>query len=244
MLACARMLGRLNPFLLSLLALSGATLAAAQAPAAPAVEGEMVDRVLAVVDEDPILESDLQQVIGLGLAEPVEGETEVAFRRRVLDRLIEQRLQFHEIDQFGFAEIPVEEVERQFEQLRLSFGGNAEFEQRLEELGLDGQGLRQVLARQLMVLIYVEERLGARVFVDLDEIRDYYESTLVPDLRDRGQRVPPIQEIREQIRSVLKERRLNEEIVHWTDELRREADVLDYFDSQHDDLPPVVKLGG
>ena len=42
---------------------------------------EMVDRVVAVVDEEPILDSDLDRVIGLGLAELGEGEDENAFRR-------------------------------------------------------------------------------------------------------------------------------------------------------------------
>ena len=200
----------------------------------------LVDRVLAVVDDDPILASDVEQVIGLGLVEPKPTEDERQFRRRILDRLIEQRLQFHEIDEFGFAEVPLEEVEAQFERVRRSFPGGGSFQARLEELGLDEQGLRQVLARQFMVLIYVEERLGPRVFVGMEEIREHYEQVLVPELEARQEPVPAIVEIREEVRALLKEERLNEEIENWTEELRREADVVDYFDSTHDELPPVV----
>jgi hypothetical protein len=128
-------------------------------------EAELVDRILAVVDEDPILNSDLDQAIGIGLIVPEEGESENDYRRRVLDLLVDQKVRFHEIDLFGFSEIPVAEVERQFEELRDQFDSDEAFQARLEEVGLDEQGLRQILARQLMVLIYVEERLGARVFV-------------------------------------------------------------------------------
>lgn len=39
---------------------------------------------------------------------------------------------------------------------------------------------------------------------------------------------------------MLREQRLNEEIERWTAELRGEADVVDYFESEHDTLPPVV----
>lgn len=201
---------------------------------------EPVDRVMAVVDEDPILASDVEQIIGLGLLPPAQEEGEEAYRRRILDLLIDQKLRFHEVDQFGFTQIPVDEVEQQLAKIRDRFESPAAFNARLEELGLDEQGLRQVLARQFMVLIYVEERLGARVFVGLDEIRSYYDEVFVPELEARGESVPPVEEVREELRQVLREKRLNEEIERWTEELRQEADVVDHFDSRRGELPPLV----
>jgi hypothetical protein len=215
-----------------------ASLAAGQQADEP--EAELVDRILAVVDEDPILNSDLDQAIGIGLIVPEEGESENDYRRRVLDLLIDQKVRFHEIDLFGFSEIPVAEVERQFEELRDQFASDESFQARLEEVGLDEQGLRQILARQLMVLIYVEERLGARVFVGLEEIQRYYNEVLVPALEENGQPIPPQQEVREEIRAVLREMRLNEEIERWTEELRQEADIVDFFDDPREELPPLV----
>jgi peptidyl-prolyl cis-trans isomerase SurA len=205
-----------------------------------ASEEEPVDRLLAVVDDDPILESQLDQIIGIGLVEPQEGEDDTRFRRRILDGLIEEKLRFHEVDRFGFAEVPVDLVEEQFEVVRGRFPDEESFQARLEELSLNEQGLRQLLARQVMVLIYVEERLGARVFVGLEEIQEYYDGELVPRLEASNEPVPPIREVREPIRQVLKEELLNEEIERWTDELRRNADVVDYFDREQRELPPVV----
>ena len=65
--------------------------------------------MLAVVDEDPVLASDVERAIRLGLEQPRPGETDERFRRRVLDALIDQRLQFHEIDRFNFEQVPVDE---------------------------------------------------------------------------------------------------------------------------------------
>lgn len=201
---------------------------------------ELADRVLAVVDEDPILESELSQIAGLGLADRVEGEDDETFRRRLLDRLIDQKLRFHEIDRYGFAEVPLEEVDAQFEAMRTRIGGASAMEAQLERLGLDETGVRQLLARQLMVLIYVEERLGPRVLIGLEDIQTYYDETLAPEMRSRRQPVPEVAEVREQIRTLLREQRLNEEIELWTDELRLEADIEDYLDSRHDELPGQV----
>ncbi len=80
----------------------------------PSSGSELVDRVLAVVDADPILLSDISRVVELGQVERRDGEEERAYRRRVLDTLIEQRLRFHEVERFGFGDVPLEEVEAQF----------------------------------------------------------------------------------------------------------------------------------
>lgn len=223
---------------LALSVLLAAVPAGAQAPAGG--EDQLVDRIVAVVDEDPILLSDLEEVIGVGLAQRRDGEGDEAFRARVLEQLIEERLRFHEVDRFGFAQVPVEEIEAQVAEIRSRFESDEAFRARMREVGLGDQELRQLVARQLMVLTYVDERLGARVFVSLDDIRAYYNEALKPRLEAGGEPVPPLDEVREDIRTVLKEQRLNEEIERWTEELRLEADVQTFLDAAGE-LPPVVQ---
>jgi hypothetical protein len=208
--------------------------------AAAAQEAVAIDRILAVVDEDPILVSEVDQVIGLGLFERQPEEPEEEFRSRVLTRLIEQRLRFHEIDRFGFSELPIGEVERQFAEFRESFGSAEEFAERLAELGLGETALKQLVAQQLMVVTYIEERLGPRVFVGMEDITAYYDEVLAAEMAAAGQPLPPIQEVREQIRDVLKQKRLNDEIERWTEELRQKADIEDYSMSGHDTPPPYL----
>lgn len=241
----------LAPVLAALLALPGLP-AAAQAPAEPAPPAppgrsaagdgfQLEDRIVAVVDDDPVVASDIDRLIGLGLAMPNPGEEELAFRRRVLEQLIEQRLRFHEIDRFGFVQVPVDEIERQVAEIRARYASEEEFERRLRELGLSLTSLRQLVARQIMVWNYVDERLGPRVFVTYEDIKGYYDSVLVPEMRRRGEEVPPVEQVREQIRSLLKDQRLNEELEKWTEELRQRADVANFFDARvGPPLPPVV----
>ena len=120
-----------------------------------------------------------------------------------------------------------------------AFPDRAAFRRRLGELGMTEEEVRQLVARQLAVLTYVTERLGARVFVGFDDIRAHYQETLVPDLERRGEPVPPLDEVREAVRAVLHEQRLNQELERWTEELRAEADVL-VFPAPPEPLPPVV----
>ena len=225
--------------LLPLLLLSSPTVPG-HAAEPPTSAAKTVDRVVAVVDEDPILRSDLERAIGLGLVPRDSGESDPALARRALDALIEQKLRLHEIARFGVEDAPLEEVDRQIERLRARFSGERAWSAELERLGLSEVEVRQILARQLSVLAYVEQRLGPRVFVGIEEIRRYYDEVLVPKLAIAGDPVPPVEEVRESIRAVLREERLNREIDRWTTELRRKADVIDLLDAAEGPLPPVV----
>ncbi|MBV8203101.1 MAG: hypothetical protein JOZ15_21000, partial [Acidobacteria bacterium] len=219
---------------------------AAPAPATPAAPKSstnvLKDRVLAVVDEDPILASDLDRAIVLGQLAPSPGEAPGVFRRRVLDDLIAQRLRFHEIDRFGLEQVPVDQIEKQVAEVRARFKDEAAYRQKLREVGLDEAALRQLMAHQLEVLAFVDERLGPQVFVSLDDIAAYYKTVLTREMQQQRQPVPPLDEVRDKIREVLRQQRLTEEIDHWTEELRRKANIAVYFDKPGGGpLPPVVK---
>lgn len=217
------------------LCLVAVPLARAQETTTPSeAPAEVLDRIVAVVDEDPILASDLDRAIGLGLVSRNEDEAEEAFRRRVLDQMLEERLRAHEVDRFGFTEISLAEVDEALAALESKFEDRAAFNRRLQEFDLTRDDVRQIVARQTMVLTYVDERLGPRVFVSLDDIREYYDSVLAVEMRRQGKRLPALDDVREQIRRVLREQRLDEEIARWTEELRLEADIEDYFDRPSD----------
>ncbi|HET9209275.1 MAG TPA: hypothetical protein VFR03_02690 [Thermoanaerobaculia bacterium] len=212
-------------------------------PPPPSGKTELQDRVLAVVDEDPVLASDVDRIIRLGLEQPQPGETEERFRRRVLDGLIDQRLQFHEVDRFNFEQVPVDEIQKRVAEIRSRYPDEASFQKALKEVGLDDKGLRQLVARQLLVLTYVDERLGANVFVEPDEINRYYRDVLTPEMRKRGQIPPALDDVREDIRETLKQQKMTQEMTRWTRELRNKADIVVYSGNPkpNQPLPPVVK---
>jgi len=222
----------------------GALCALVVAMPAGAAAPVLKDRIVAVVDEDPILASDIERDAGLGLVARNPGESDTAYRRRILGLLVEQRLRFHEIDRFGLVQVPVDQVEKNLAEIRSRFPDPAAYQRRLKELGLSENGLKQLVTRQLMVLTYVDERLGPRVFVSLDDIRAYYRDVMTPELAKKHQPIPPLEDVRETIREVLREQRLNQEIDRWTEELRSKANTANYFDQGGKPLPPVVKTIG
>ena len=229
-----------RPALLAALLSVTALPAVAQTPAKPAPK--LQDRVLAVVDEDPILASDVERAVKLGFQQPNPGEGDAQFRRRVLNQLIEERLRFHEMDRFGFEQVPVKEIDDQVAEIRKRFPDEGAFQKTLKEVGLDLKRLRQLVARQLLTYTYVDERLGPRVFVSLDDVNRYYRNVLTPEMQRQKLPVPPLEDVRDQIRETLRQQKLTEEIQTWTEELRAEADVVVYKDQAAGaPLPPVVR---
>lgn len=208
---------------------------------------EALDRIVALVDENPILLSDVERVRELGLVAAREGESEAQLRRRVLDELIVQRLRIHEVERDGSLPVAEAELERQVESVRTRWQEAARegetFEVWLGRRGLDVEGLRRLLARQLRILLYIEERLGPRVFVDVEEITRYYEDELVPQWEAAGEPVPPLPEVRESLRQLLRQRGLDTEIREWTERLRSRADIVDRLD-RDEEMPPVSRRLG
>jgi parvulin-like peptidyl-prolyl isomerase len=216
--------------------------AATPSATAPAAKNVLKDRVLAVVDEDPVLGSDVDRVIKLGLQPPNPGENDDQHRKRVLNSLVEERLRFHEIDRYGLEQVPVDDIEKAVAKVRAGFKDEASFQKAIKDVGLTPKGLRQLMSRQLLVLTYVDERLGPRVFVTFDDINKYYRTVLTPEMQKKGQPAPPLDDVREDIREVLKQQKLTQELQTWTEELRAKADVVIYpAQAAGAPLPPVVK---
>ena len=198
---------------------------------------ERLDRVVAVVDEDPILYSEIARATAL------DPDARDDVERQVLDRLIEQRLRLHEVERHELAPVPRNTIDQQIETITERFGGPEALDRHLTDAGLDRDALRERVARQLRVLAFVEERLSARVFITEEAVVDYYETVFTDSMDERGLELPPLDTVRDTLRRLLEEQALSDEIDAWTEELRERARVVDLLDRpvDLDDLPPVVE---
>ena len=105
----------------------------------PAIADELsvVDRLVAVVDDDPMFLSDVDRLLALGLVD-ASPAAELEERRRVaLDRLIEERLRLHEVERYELGTVPVPEVDRQMAALAESLGGEEALERLLASQDMD-----------------------------------------------------------------------------------------------------------
>jgi hypothetical protein len=189
----------------------------------------IIDRIAATVDREVITLSEVSQIIEVRLIARVGGETEEAYRKRVLDSMISQDLRYRDVARFGAEDVAKDAIESRFLELQRRFPSSADYQQALVRSELTEEELKAFIKRQLQVEAYVAERFSPLVFVSLEEIETYYNSTWLPQRRARGVPEQPLSEVREEIRALLKASRLEEEIQKWTVELRARANVDIYI---------------
>jgi hypothetical protein len=177
--------------------------------AAPgAAQGNVVERILAVVDGRPLLLSEvrvLERLRGLD-------------RQAAVDALIDERLMFREAARLPQAVVTPEEEERAFRALapRLSPGSEGTEEE-----------LRRLARRQTAILKYIEFRFRPQVRVEDLEVRAAWDAERAarPD-------TPPFEEAAPALRARLEAEELDDRIEEWVGELRAGAEI------RYNPLPP------
>ena len=85
------------------------------------------------------------------------------------------------------------------------------------------------MRRGLALDSFVKERLTPGLKLTEADLRAYYDSTFREAAKKRGlSDVPPFDDVREEIREVVRELQLNAEIDRWTEQLRSETRILIY----------------
>lgn len=184
-----------------------------------------VDRVAAVIDKQVITVSEVNQMVELRFFPRNQGESEDDFRHRILESLIAQALRFRDVERFGAEDIPKDSIEARVTEIAKRFPTPADLDAALNHVELTPDELRALVKRQLQVEAYVQERFAPLVFISNDEIATYYRGTWSQQRRQRGLAIPPLAEVREEIRALLRASRLQEEIEKWTTQLRERANV-------------------
>jgi hypothetical protein len=184
-------------------------------------EAELVDRIVAIVDRDVVLLSEAERAMWI-----VEASTDdEASLSDVVERLIETTLIEREVARFSGEPVPDEAVEAQLERVRSSFASERAFEAMLVDRGMSEDDLRADLRRQLTVNRYLERRFRALTYVTDNDIDDYFSAEILPRLTEK--RAPTLEEV-DQIRRILEEKRFNERVDRWIDELKRRSRIRRY----------------
>jgi hypothetical protein len=183
-----------------------------------------VDRIAAVIDNQVLTVSEVGQMVELRFF-PRNAPTEDEHRRNVLDALIAQALRFRDVERFGAQDIPLDAIEARLVEIRGRFPAPADFDAAVAHTELTLDEIRALVKRQLQVEAYIQERFAPLVFVTNEDVDTYYAGPWTAQRRSRGLRVPPLSEVREEVRTAVSASRLQEEIEKWTAQLRARANV-------------------
>jgi len=183
---------------------------------APLQSTREVDRIVARIEDDIVLQS---QVRELGAFQKlVDGHAESD--DKLLEELIEQWMVETEATASHFPQPAQSEVDRELTRLREHFADPETYASRLNELGLSAAQVRQLLSRQIYVERYVDYKFRPSVQIEPADIDAYYQKELLPELAKNNQPAPHRAEVEEQIRELLIQRGISEMTAKWLDDAK------------------------
>jgi 2-polyprenyl-3-methyl-5-hydroxy-6-metoxy-1,4-benzoquinol methylase len=105
--------------------------------------------------------------------------------------------------------------------VRAKYASEEVFQSALHKLGMSEQEVLEHLQAQERTLYLIDQRLRPAAWVELSEIEDYYRETFVPEYNRRTTATPPpLKEVENKIREILVQKKIDELLSTWLEELR------------------------
>jgi len=198
--------------------------------ARPLTAGEVIDRIVATVNGQIILQSDWDDALryeALLSARPVT-DFNSDERRAILDRLIDQELLGEQMKSALFKHASVEEAAAQVAQTRQLYPEAATDEgwkAVLARFGVTEKALMVHVQQEIDLMRLVDAHLRPTVQIDSKSIEAYYRDKFIPQLKQTGAGEVPLEEVSGKIRELLTEEKVSELMVSWLHSLRSESRV-------------------
>ena len=213
---------RLLPAILILTLVAGA---GAQTPAGGG--GEVVDRMVAVDNGGELITySDLLWQLALQPNVPIDNPR-LEDLRRALELLIDQRLVVQEADKLPHVHATEQETKDAETELIKRFPSQAEFQRRLERVGLTAAQLREIIHQRIDMEKYLDFRFRSFTVVTPQEVEAYYREVYVPRHRRTrpGVVVPELKDIYNALQSELIENKIESDTDNFLEEARAAAQI-------------------
>ena len=210
----------------------GTALNPAQAPLPDS--GMVLDRVVAVVNNQAILASDLDEEIRLSVLDPGQVGLGVLTRKRALEQLIGRALiqqQIREEDER--AAVPTQaEVDARLTEIRKEVpaciredcASEAGWKAFMAAHGLTPERVESYLRYRVQILRFIELRFRQGIQISPQEVESYYRETLLPQYAP-GVAVPDLDKVAPRMQEILLQRQVNILFDDWLKNLRKQGEV-------------------
>ena len=198
-------------------------------PASTHIRGqEVVDRIVARVETEIILQSDVRQLSRYQAF--LDGKPQSD--SDILNRLIDQWIVRSEAGVARFPQPSEEDVNRSIERLKRSFSSPEEFQTRQKLSGVTDDEIRRFVRAQLYLSNYLDSRFRPSIQIDEKAIDEFYRSRVVPRAESRNQTPPTLENARDFIQEALVQQAINEQADRWLKESRTRVRVETMLDEK------------
>jgi peptidyl-prolyl cis-trans isomerase SurA len=208
--------------------------AAPAAPKMPAVGGQEIDRVDAIVNGDLILDSDVDEERRFTAFQPYRDPSGDFSRDHAIERLINRDLILQQLKLQPADPISDADVKKELDALRKSIPEckrdacetDAGWQKFLAANGFTEAELMSRWRERMLVLRFIEERFRMGIRIPPAEIKTYYEKTMLPQYEKQHATAPNLDAISDRIQEVLLQQRVSNLLGDWLKSLRAQGSVV------------------
>ncbi len=200
----------------------------------PAAErGNMIDRIVAIVNGDLVLESDVDEEERFTKLYPYGQDEGKSLREEAITRLIDRTLVMQQLIGFPVTSISEDEITREEADLRRNLpacshvdcASEAGWKRFLESVGFTEDELRARLRQRAQVLHFIEQRFRSGIRISDQQIEEYYNNTLLPQYAKQNAKAPPLDSIRDRVEEILLQQQVSTLLDAWLKTLRESGHV-------------------
>lgn len=198
----------------------------------------IVDKTVATVSDNVRTElitySDLLWQLALQPEAPINPPASEDLNR-ALQTLINQRLIALEAERLPSVAPTKDEIDVEIKRILALFPSAAAFESRLRTVGfesVDDDNFERIMGQRVAIEKYLDFRFRSFVIVTPEDEARFYRESYTPEFRKRnlGLILPPLEDVRLQIRKTLTERKIEEDIERFLEDARRRAEIEILFE--------------
>jgi hypothetical protein len=182
---------------------------------------QVVDRIIARIADDVLLQSDLRE---LGQFQQLQGASVEPESTR-LNELIDQWIIEHEGQAAQFPQASAADVDAGIEQLKKNLGGEDAYQKHLKESGLPPASVRRILGRILFYSRYLDYKFRTAAQIDSTAEEKYYNTEFTDQMKARGEKLPPLDSVRPTIHELLVQQDISKRAAEWLTESRSRLKV-------------------
>jgi peptidyl-prolyl cis-trans isomerase SurA len=195
--------------------------------------GVVLDRVVAVVNGDLILESDVDEERRFEAFQPFTRGGEVFSRGDALRRLIDRTLILQQARLQPGDDVTEDEVKAQLDKLRKEIPAcravhcetDAGWEKFVAAQGFTLDELNQRWKERMEVLKFIEMRFRMGIRIPQADIETYYNKTLLPQYAKQNVPAPKLDAVSDRIQEILLQQQVGNLLDEWLKSLRAQGSV-------------------
>ena len=200
----------------------------------PHEPGDEIDRVVAIVNGQIVLDSDVQEEHRFEAIQPYPQDNGNGITRdREIERLINRALILQQARLETEDTTTDVDVDKEIAKLRETLPGckpdlcatDAGWSRYLHDHGFSVEEFRIRWKQRMQTLAFIQERFGAGTSVTEGQVREFYQNTMLPQYRKAGTKPAPFVSVEPRIREILQQQQVSSLLRDWLQSLRAQGSI-------------------